>query len=97
MKLGDVALVARKELRETLRDRRTLVVMIMFPLVVYPLVSLLMAQVMATHTARGEAHLSRVAVVGPPALAAHEVAQEARGEHVEAHGRLVEDEHGRIV
>jgi len=69
VKLGDVAIVAGKELRETLRDRRTLVVMILFPLVVYPLVSLLMAQVMASHTARGEARLSRVAVVGPPALA----------------------------
>ena len=30
-------------------------------------------------------------------LAAHEVAQEARGEHVEAHRGLVEHEHGRIV
>jgi sodium transport system permease protein len=69
VKLGDVGLVAAKELRETLRDRRTLVVMVMFPLVVYPLVSLLMAQVMASHTARGEARLSRVAVVGPAALA----------------------------
>jgi sodium transport system permease protein len=64
-----VGIVARKELLETLRDRRTLVVMVMFPLVVYPLVSLLMAQVMASHTARGEARRSRVAVVGPPALA----------------------------
>jgi sodium transport system permease protein len=69
VKLRDVALVAGKELRETLRDRRTLVVMVLFPLVVYPLVSLLMAQVMTSHTARSEAHLSRVAVVGPPALA----------------------------
>jgi sodium transport system permease protein len=63
--LADVLLVAAKELRETLRDRRTLVVMVMFPLVVYPLVSLLMAQVMASHTARGEAHRSRVAILGP--------------------------------
>lgn len=66
MKLSDVLLVATKELRETLRDRRTLVVMILFPLVVYPLVSLLMAQVMASHTARGEARRSRVALVGAP-------------------------------
>jgi sodium transport system permease protein len=69
VKLGDVGLVAAKELRETLRDRRTLVVMVLFPLVVYPLVSLLMAQVMASHTARGEARRSRVAVVGAAALA----------------------------
>jgi sodium transport system permease protein len=65
VKLHDVGLVAAKELRETLRDRRTLTVMVLFPLVVYPLVSLLMAQVMASHTARGEARRARVAVVGP--------------------------------
>jgi sodium transport system permease protein len=69
VRLADVGLVAAKELRETLRDRRTLVVMVLFPLVVYPLMSLLMAQVMASHTARGEARRSRVGVVGPAALA----------------------------
>jgi sodium transport system permease protein len=67
MKLSDVFLVAAKELRETLRDRRTLVVMVLFPLVVYPLLSLLMAQVMASHTARGEARRSRVALLGAAA------------------------------
>jgi sodium transport system permease protein len=69
VRLADVGLVAAKELRETLRDRRTLVVMVLFPLVVYPLISLLMAQVMASHTARGEARRSRVGVVGLAALA----------------------------
>ena len=49
-------LVAGKELRETLRDRRTLAVMVLFPLVVYPLVSLATAQVMA---ARVEPHRDR--------------------------------------
>jgi sodium transport system permease protein len=65
MRLSDVLLVAVKELRETLRDRRTLVVMVLFPLVVYPLVSLMMAQVMASHTARGDARRTRVALLGP--------------------------------
>ncbi len=69
MRARDIGLVAAKELRETLRDRRTLTVMVLFPLVVYPLVSLLMAQVMASHTARGDARSSRVAVVGPAAAA----------------------------
>ena len=32
--------MAGKELRETLRDKRTLAVMVLFPLVIYPLVSL---------------------------------------------------------
>lgn len=58
--LRDVGTVWRKELRETLRDRRTLAVMILFPLVVYPLVSLLMAQVMAGKQAEQEARRSRV-------------------------------------
>lgn len=70
MNLRVVRLVAAKELRETLRDRRTLTVMILFPLVVYPLVSLLMAQVMASHAARGEAQRSRVMVLGPANTAA---------------------------
>ncbi|HEX3904777.1 MAG TPA: ABC transporter permease subunit/CPBP intramembrane protease [Polyangia bacterium] len=70
MKLREVTLVAGKELRETLRDRRTLAVMVLFPLVVYPLVSLVTAQVLAARVARVEAHVARVAVSGPPALAA---------------------------
>ncbi|HSY41552.1 MAG TPA: ABC transporter permease subunit, partial [Polyangia bacterium] len=69
MKLREVTLVAGKELRETLRDRRTLAVMVLFPLVIYPLVSLVTAQVLAARAARIEAHVARVAVIGPPALA----------------------------
>jgi sodium transport system permease protein len=64
-----IRLVAGKELRETLRDRRTLAVMILFPLVVYPLVSLVTAQVMAARATREEAAPARVAVTGPVALA----------------------------
>jgi sodium transport system permease protein len=69
MTAREILLVARKELRETLRDRRTLAVMVLFPLVVYPLVSLVTAQVMANRATREEARVSRVAVNGPPALA----------------------------
>ena len=69
VKLHEVRLVAGKELRETLRDRRTLAVMVLFPLVIYPLVSLVTAQVLAARVARIEAHVARVAVSGPPALA----------------------------
>ena len=68
MKLREVTLVAGKELRETLRDRRTLAVMVLFPLVIYPLVSLVTAQVLAGRAARIEAHVARVAASGPPAL-----------------------------
>lgn len=65
MRLRDVGLVYRKELRETLRDRRTLLVMILFPLVVYPLLSILVAQVMASKAQRQEARPSRVVIDGP--------------------------------
>jgi len=68
--LREVTLVAGKELRETLRDRRTLAVMVLFPLVVYPLVSLVTAQVLAARVARVESHVARVALSGPPALVA---------------------------
>ncbi len=66
-RLATVALVYRKELRETLRDRRTLMVMVLFPLVVYPLMSLLLAQVMASKASKNAAHASRIAVSGAPA------------------------------
>ncbi|HEY4187204.1 MAG TPA: ABC transporter permease subunit/CPBP intramembrane protease [Polyangia bacterium] len=63
MNLTHVAVVFRKELRETLRDRRTLTVMFLFPLVVYPLISLLMAEVMAGKQATDDARTSHVALV----------------------------------
>jgi sodium transport system permease protein len=70
VRLHPALLVAAKELRETLRDRRTIAVMVLFPLVVYPLVSLVTAQVLAARVARVESHVARVAVDGPPPLAA---------------------------
>jgi sodium transport system permease protein len=69
MKLAEVTMVARKELRETLRDRRTLAVMVLFPLVVYPLVSLATVQVLASRIGRAEKVPARVAISGPRALA----------------------------
>jgi sodium transport system permease protein len=65
--LSDVGLVAAKELRETLRDRRTLAVMLLFPLVVYPLMTLLMAQAVTSGKSQEESAHARVAFVGPAA------------------------------
>ena len=65
-----IGLVYAKELRETLRDRRTIMVMVLFPMVVYPLMSLLLAQVMASKASKSALHASRVAIAGPPADAA---------------------------
>jgi sodium transport system permease protein len=67
--LAQVLLVAGKELRETLRDRRTLAVMVLFPLVVYPLVSLATVQVLSARIGRVEKEPARVAIAGPPAVA----------------------------
>jgi sodium transport system permease protein len=69
MKLREVLLVAGKELRETLRDRRTLAVMVLFPLVVYPLVSLATVQVLSARIVRAEKQPARVTISGPPPLA----------------------------
>ena len=98
MNLPHVGVVFRKELRETLRDRRTLAVMFLFPLVVYPLVSLLMAEVMAGKQATDDARTSHVALVDSDpttrrALHAHltakgggiDVATEGKGEAEGAH------------
>lgn len=51
-RLVHVGLVYGKELKETLRDRRTLAVMVLFPIVVYPLLSLLVGQVIVDREAR---------------------------------------------
>ena len=63
-RLSHVLLTLGKELRESLRDRRTLAVMILFPLVVYPLLSLLAAQVAVSRDRAREARPSLVAVAG---------------------------------
>jgi sodium transport system permease protein len=64
-----VLLTLGKELRETLRDRRTLAVMILFPLVVYPLLALIGTQLVAARKRGEEARPSQVAVLGEGRLA----------------------------
>ena len=64
MNLRHVAITLAKELREALRDRRTLAIMILLPLVVYPLLSLLAAQVATGRDKQREQRPSTVALVG---------------------------------
>jgi sodium transport system permease protein len=64
MNLRHVFLTFAKELREALRDRRTLAIMILLPLVIYPLLSLLTAQVAAGKEKKREERPSIVAVAG---------------------------------
>ena len=59
-----VRLSLAKELRETLRDRRTLAMMVLFPLVVYPLLALVGTQLLAAKQRDQEARASRVVVLG---------------------------------
>ena len=44
MSLARVGRLARKELRETLRDRRTIITLVIMPLLVYPILSLAFRQ-----------------------------------------------------
>ena len=62
--------VFRKELRETLRDRRTLFIMIAVPVLLYPVVLIGTEQLFLFGARNLEAETSRVAIVGtrPPEL-----------------------------
>ena len=64
MRARFVALTLGKELRETLRDRRTLAVMVLVPLVVYPLLALVGTQMMAQRSRGQEAHVSQITITG---------------------------------
>ena len=57
--------VFRKELRETLRDRRTLTVMVVIPVLLYPLLLVASEQFALLGIRRIESEASRVAVIGP--------------------------------
>jgi sodium transport system permease protein len=59
-----VTLTLIKELREALRDRRTLAVMVLLPLVIYPLLSMLAAQVATGREKQREERPSTIALVG---------------------------------
>ncbi len=59
-----VTLTFGKELREALRDRRTLAIMILLPLVVYPLLAMLAAQVATGREKQREERPSTVAIIG---------------------------------
>lgn len=64
MNLAHVRITAGKELREALRDRRTLAIMILLPLVVYPMLSMLAAQVATGKEKQREERPSSVAIAG---------------------------------
>jgi sodium transport system permease protein len=71
-------LVYRKEMLETLRDRRTLIVMVVLPLVLYPIMGVGLTQWVGLQESRRTEEPSRVALSGPywPALEQNLVAAE---------------------
>ncbi|WP_437677679.1 ABC transporter permease subunit/CPBP intramembrane protease [Sorangium sp. So ce131] len=56
--------ILRKELLESLRDRRTLVRLVVLPILLYPLFALGMSKIVGSEAAAREARASRVAVWG---------------------------------
>ncbi|WP_437600663.1 ABC transporter permease subunit/CPBP intramembrane protease [Sorangium sp. So ce590] len=64
MRLAIVWTILRKELVESLRDRRTLVRLVLVPILLYPLFALGMSKLIGSEAAAREARASRIAVWG---------------------------------
>ncbi len=62
MNRRNVLTIVRKELLETLRDRRTLVAMIGIPLLLYPALFVIITQVVTLQQAKMERQISRIAL-----------------------------------
>src|SRR5437868_13423777 len=50
--VGRVMRLAQKELRETLRDRRTIITLVLMPLLVYPVLAFALTQFLVTSTSQ---------------------------------------------
>ncbi|MDI1480708.1 ABC transporter permease subunit/CPBP intramembrane protease [Polyangium sp. y55x31] len=64
MRLSIVLVILRKELVETLRDRRTFVSLVLLPMLLYPLFALLMSRMAGAEMDALEARPSKIAVWG---------------------------------
>jgi sodium transport system permease protein len=74
MSLRNVRLVYAKEIRDTLRDRRTLFISVVLPIFLYPLLMIGLSQFMAAGSSRIWDQAQKVAVVGVSAETAERVA-----------------------
>ncbi|MCB9556650.1 MAG: CPBP family intramembrane metalloprotease [Deltaproteobacteria bacterium] len=63
--MSAIRVVFFKELLETVRDRRTLAVMILLPLALYPLVGIGFSELIATQRQQADQQVSRVGLAGP--------------------------------
>ncbi len=75
-----VGIVFRKELRDTLRDRRTIVFMIVIPLLVFPLLFRVMTSVQSSQRERQARRTLTVALVAPDGAGADLAARLERAE-----------------
>jgi sodium transport system permease protein len=64
MRWNIVGIIARKELLEALRDRKTLILMVLVPILLYPALLLLITQVAAVQQQQLESNASWVGVLG---------------------------------
>src|SRR5437879_9921761 len=59
--LSRIVRLARKELRETLRDRRTIITLVLMPLLVYPVLSVALRQFLVSSSATSKQLPLRIA------------------------------------
>ena len=74
MKWSNVRLILQRELRDQLRDRRTLFMVAVLPLLLYPLMGMAFLQVAQFM----QEHPTKVWVIGPDALPANAAAAAGR-------------------
>lgn len=83
MRLRTARFILQKELLDTLRDKRTLMMMVAMPVLIYPAMLLIGLQVVSVHKGSLERGMSRVAIVAPVAAPIREwLARDAKVEIV---------------
>ena len=91
-----VALVYGKEIRETLRDRRTLVVMVLLPLALYPMLGIGLTQWVVGREQARAVEPSRVGLIGLPWQALEGALRRAPGIELVAGGSPAEVRRGAL-
>ena len=66
MSLRNISLVYGKEMRDTLRDRRTLFISVVLPILLYPILMIGLSQVVMTAKSKIEGRTQKVVVTGGP-------------------------------
>jgi sodium transport system permease protein len=63
MKFNKILTIYKKEIKDTLRDRRTLMVMVLVPIVLYPVLFSVMGQIMSIGSQKLESEISAIAYI----------------------------------